>query len=178
MEQNVSAALTFWGRLKLACRLLFKPAFALQVMNGLRELEEKARLASQPIPPERIHASALFLLGALQREGRLVDFLQQDVAGFSDPEVGAAARVIHGGCRRVLQQYFSFAPAMGDAEGANVAVPKGFDAQRVRLTGNVSGQPPFKGVLKHHGWLTQEVRLPALNEAVDPRVVAPAEVEL
>jgi hypothetical protein len=65
-----------------------------------------------------------------------------------------------------------------DAEGASVTVPAGFDAQRIRLTGNVAGQPPFRGALKHHGWLATSVRLPAVSTALDPRVVAPAEVEL
>jgi hypothetical protein len=59
-----------------------------------------------------------------------------------------------------------------------MSLPAGFDAQRVRLTGNVTGQPPFRGTLKHHGWIATAVRMPAITEALDPRVVAPAEVEL
>jgi hypothetical protein len=118
------------------------------------------------------------LLAALQREGRLIDFLEQDVAGFSDEEVGAAARVVHTGCRKALQQGLDFGPAMTGAEGVTVTVPAGFDAQRIRLTGNVAGQPPFRGTLKHHGWVARTVRLPAVAEGLDPCVIAPAEVEL
>jgi hypothetical protein len=59
-----------------------------------------------------------------------------------------------------------------------VTVPAGFDAQRIRLTGAVLGQPPFKGSLKHHGWVASDVRLPTVSEALDPRILAPAEVEL
>lgn len=133
--------------------------------------------------PRRFHQSAftpqaLLLLNALQREGRLVDFLQQEVSGFSDEEIGAAARVVHGGCRKVIRQYFELEPATPGAEGEAVTLPAGFDAQRFRLTGNVAGQPPFRGTLKHHGWVAREIRMPVLNEAMDPRVVAPAEVEL
>jgi hypothetical protein len=65
-----------------------------------------------------------------------------------------------------------------DEEGAAVAVPAGFNAERIRLTGNVAGQPPYRGALKHHGWVATSVRFPTLSTALDPRVIAPAEVEL
>ena len=186
MESNRSAeAPTFSARLGMAFRLIFNGDFAQQVATGLGLLAAKAAPGPEPkkaalavLPPERVHASGLFVLSALQREGRLIDFLQQDVAGFSDEDVGAAARVVHAGCRKVLQEYFSLEPALGGEEGSPTTVPASFDAQRIRLTGNVTGQPPFKGVLKHHGWVAKEVRLPALSESLDARMVAPAEVEL
>ncbi|HEX8698755.1 MAG TPA: DUF2760 domain-containing protein [Myxococcaceae bacterium] len=130
------------------------------------------------LAPEREHASALMLLSMLQREGRLIDFLQENVAGFSDADVGAAARIIHEGCRKVVQQYLALKPVLPESEGARVNVPVGFDAQRIRLTGNVAGQPPYSGSLKHHGWVTTEVKFPSVSPALDPRVLAPAEVEL
>ena len=175
MERNTSPeGMSFFARLGLAFRLIFNAETAERVSAGLKALE-----APQVTPPpERVHASGLMLLGALQREGRLLDFLQQDIAAFSDEDVGAAARVVHGGCRRLLTQYFDVEPCSKEAEGATITVPAGFDAQRIRLTGNVAGNPPFKGTLKHHGWVTKAIRMPALSEAVDPRVVAPAEVEV
>lgn len=156
-------------------RILFDGAFAasVQLPPG-----QAAQALPAPPAPERAHASGLFVLGLLQREGRLVDFLQEDVAGFSDAEVGAAARVVHEGCRKVLRQYVSLEPVLPQSEGAPVEVPVGFDAQRIRLTGNVAGAPPFKGSLKHHGWTASSVSLPAPPEALDPRILAPAEVEL
>ncbi len=179
-EQNPS----FSARVGMAFRLLFNAAYARQVAAGLAALSAPAAKAAVPKavagepPPERANAAGLFVLSALQREGRLIDFLQQEVAGFSDEEVGAAARVVHAGCSKVLKQYFEFGPALGGAEGSSTVVPQGFDPQRIRLTGNVTGQPPYKGTLKHHGWVAKEVRLPARQESLDPRVVAPAEVEL
>ena len=127
---------------------------------------------------EVTHASGLFLLGMLQREGRFVDFLQEDIAGYSDEQVGAAARVVHDGCRKVVKQYLSIEPVMPNAEGDTVSVPVGFDAARIRLTGNVAGNPPFKGALKHHGWAAKDVKLPLPPSAIDPKILAPAEVEL
>lgn len=138
----------------------------------------KAAPPSPALPPEREHASALVLLSMLQREGRLIDFLQENVASFPDADVGAAARIVHEGCRKVVQQYLALKPVLPESEGASVKVPAGFDAQRIRLTGNVAGQPPYSGSLKHHGWVTTEVKLPTVSPALDPRVLAPAEVEL
>jgi hypothetical protein len=162
------------SRLKMAWRILFDALFATRVEAALRTAETE-RAAP---PPERAHASGLMLLAALQREGRLIDFLEQDVSGFADEEVGAAARVVHAGCRRVLRQGLDFEAAMTGAEGTAVTVPAGFDAQRIRLTGNVAGQPPFRGTLKHHGWVAKAIRLPRPSDSLDARVVAPAEVEL
>jgi hypothetical protein len=135
--------------------------------------------AAPPQPTQAAQqAPALFMLSMLQREGRLIDFLQEDIAGYSDEQVGAAARVVHEGCRKVVRQYLSLEPVLNDSEGASVQVPAGFDAQRIRLTGNVAGAPPFKGSLKHHGWAAREVSLPPPPEAMDPKILAPAEVEL
>ncbi len=161
----------------MAWRLIFSAAFGRQVAAGL---EAAARQATAPkaLPPERVHASSLVLLNALQREGRLIDFLQQDITSYSDEDVGTAARVVHAGCRKVMQQYFDFAPANPAAEGSSLTVAEGFDAQQIRLTGNVAGQPPFRGTLKHHGWVAKAIRMPEISQAVDARVIAPAEVEL
>jgi Domain of unknown function (DUF2760) len=181
-DSDSTKPVSLLGRLGLAWRLLFSAGFAGQVAAALEARRRAKALANaappQPPPAERVHASSLVLLNALQREGRLIDFLQQDVSGFSDEEVGTAARVVHGGCRKVLQQYFEFSPASQALEGSTLTVPQGFDAQRIRLTGNVAGQPPFRGTLKHHGWIAQEIRLPEVSPSVDPRVIAPAEVEL
>jgi len=167
----------------MAMRLLFDGGFAKQIVAAMgAQASVQAKPASTPVPaalpPERVHASGLLLLSALQREGRLVDFLQQEVAGFSDEEVGAAARVVHAGCNKVLKQYLQLEPALKETEGATVTVPQGFDAQRIRLTCNVAGQPPFRGSVKHHGWVATQVRLPLPSESLDPKVVAPAEIEL
>ena len=175
MERNDHAGkVSFWGRLQLALRIVLNSRFGTDVEQALKALQNK-----EPAPaPERAHASGLLLLGALQREGRLLDFLQQEVAGFSDDQIGGAARVVHSGCRKLLQQYLQLEPASKEAEGSSITVPKGFDPQRIRLTGNVAGEPPFRGTLRHHGWVVREIRLPTPSESLDPRVLAPAEVEI
>ncbi|QYY25187.1 MULTISPECIES: DUF2760 domain-containing protein [Diaphorobacter] len=122
--------------------------------------------------------AALQLLGLLQREARLVDFLQEDVAPYSDAEIGAAARVVHEGCRKVLREHFTIEAVRPEGEGSHVTLPVGFDATAVRLTGNVLGQAPFTGQLTHRGWKATAVRLPQLTDPRAAAVLAQAEVEL
>jgi hypothetical protein len=121
---------------------------------------------------------ALALLALLQREGRLVDFLREPLDGFADADIGAAARDVHRGCRKVLEQHLSLEPVMPGAEEARVEVPRGFDPAEIRLIGEAKGEPPLRGTLRHHGWRVVDARLPALAEGVDRTVIAPAEVEL
>jgi hypothetical protein len=121
---------------------------------------------------------ALAFLALLQREGRLVDFLQESLDAYEDSDIGASVRDIHRGLRKVLGDYFKIEPVMPGQEDDPVNVPRGFDPGEVRLVGDVAGQPPFKGVLRHHGWRVVEVKLPTLSEGVDRHVLAPAEVEI
>ena len=122
--------------------------------------------------------AALQLLALLQREARLIDFVEEDVAAYADAEIGAAARLVHDGCRKVLREHFTLAPARDEAEGSRIVLAPGFDAAAVRLTGNVSGSAPFRGTLGHRGWRVTAVRLPRLAPGHDARIVAAAEVEL
>ncbi len=144
--------------------------------------QEAAPAAVKAAPPVRLAEaapdSALQLLGLLQREARFIDFVQEDVAVYADADIGAAARVVHEGCRRVLRDNFTLAPVREEAEGSRVTLPAGFDAAAVRITGNVVGQPPFKGSVTHRGWQAVELRLPKLAPGHDLKIIAPAEVEL
>jgi Domain of unknown function (DUF2760) len=121
---------------------------------------------------------ALQLLALLQREGRLVDFLSEDISAYDDAAIGAAVRDIHKGCAKVLREHFGVEPIIVGEENEDITVDTGFDPARIRLVGNVTGSGPFKGTLRHHGWRAAKVTLPTLAEGVDTAVVAPAEVEL
>jgi hypothetical protein len=139
--------------------------------------------AAEPVPgppvlKEASADAALQLLALLQRDARLIDFVGEDLGSYEDAQIGAAARLVHEGCAKVLREHFSIVPVRVEAEGARVTLQAGFDAAAVRLTGNVVGQPPFSGSLRHRGWRVTEVRLPKLAERHDTHVVAPAEVEL
>jgi len=122
--------------------------------------------------------AALQLLGLLQQEARFVDFVQENIASHSDADIGAAVRVVHDGCRKVLKQYFELEPVRAENEGSRLTLPKGFDAAAVRVSGNIVGEPPFTGSLIHKGWRASKIHLPKLAEGHDASILAPAEVEL
>lgn len=130
------------------------------------------------MPPAKPSGAPLRLLALLQREGRLVDFLLEDVQSLPDDRIGAAVRDIHRKCRQALREHLVLEPVLPQAEGERVTVPAGFDPSAVRLTGNVTGQPPFAGTLQHHGWRVKEIKLAPPAAGQDEFVLTPAEVEL
>lgn len=142
------------------------------------ETKVEPKPAPAPVLREVSPDAALQLLALLQREGRFVDFIEEDVAGYADAQIGAAARVVHEGCRKALREHVSLAPIRTEAEGARIRLEKGFDARSIRLTGNVTGEPPFTGTLTHRGWRALDVTLPKMAEGHDARVITAAEVEL
>lgn len=175
----------FFARLGLAFKVLFSAALAGRLVGVLSGTP--TALPPPPEPkvepkPEALRGPdatpAFQVLAVLQREGRLLDFLQEDAASFSDADIGAAARVVHEGCRRGLAEYFDLAPVRTEAEGASVVLAPGFDAARNRVTGNVVGEPPYRGRLAHHGWQVTASRLPVVAPGHDARVIAPAEIDL
>jgi hypothetical protein len=163
-------------RLGLACRAfgraLGDPAFAEQLRPLLNPPPPKEE------PPPKPSGAPLRLLALLQREGRLLDFLLEDIQTYPDPQVGAAVRDIHQKCQAALKEHLVLAPVLAQGEGSTVEVPPGFDPSAVRLTGNVTGEPPFRGTLQHHGWRVQELKLAPPPEGQDEFVLMPAEVEL
>jgi hypothetical protein len=174
---------SFFARLSLAFAVLGDSTLAAKlqdVRNGVVPAAPPAPPAPPPAPVLKVATpdAALQLLGLLQREARFVDFIQEDVAAYSDADIGGAARLVHTGCRKVLQEHFTLAPARPETEGSRVVLEAGFDAAVVRLTGNVVGNAPFRGTLRHPGWKATDVRLPRTTEGHDPRVIAAAEVEL
>lgn len=163
-------------------RALSPDAFALPAPPVAPPTEAPPRPVPEVKPEPTVSlaepTAALQLLAILQREGRFIDFLQEDIAGFGDADIGAAARVVHVGCKRALDQHLKLAPIRSEAEGAAVVLEPGFDAARNRVTGNVVGAPPFKGRLAHPGWEVVRIDLPRVAAGHTASVVAPAEVEL
>lgn len=139
--------------------------------------------AAEPAPPmanldEARQRGAIQMLSILQREGRLIDFLMEEVDAYADAQIGAAVRDIHRGCRKGLIEHLKVSPIRPEPDEAAVRVEDGYDPSKVRLIGNITGRPPFHGTLRHHGWRAQRIVLPALPASHDPLVITPAEVEL
>lgn len=150
-----------------------------QTVEAPRE-EEKAVPEIKPSEPSRPNPQpAVQILSILQREGRLIDFLNEDLSLYEDAQIGAAVRSVHEGCKKALVEHAELSPVFDEPEGEEVTVPPGFDASAVRLTGNVTGDPPFKGILRHKGWVVSKMDLPRqMTEKKQDWVLAPAEVEI
>jgi hypothetical protein len=197
------AKISFAGRLSLAIGSFFAILGDADLAAGVRRLrngEAAAPAPQAPVPaaapvatpapvaapaPAPVAAieeaspqSALQLLGLLQRNARFVDFVEEDIAGYNDADIGAAARLVHEGCRATLREHFTIRPVRSEAEGSRVTIAEGFDATAIRLTGNVVGSAPFTGTVSHRGWRVEDVKLPKLVKSHDAKVIAPAEVEL
>jgi len=130
--------------------------------------------AEKPGPPPG--AGGLHLLALLQQEGRFLDFIEEDIDGYSDADIGAGVRAIHSGCRNALHERMNINRIYSEEDGASVELRADYDPNLVRLTGNVHGEPPFRGRLEHGGWRASNVRLP--ERSGDPTILAPAEVEI
>ena len=179
-------------RIMLAIRAFFRVLFNAELADrvaaalegqGLPAAGETVKTLPKPTPPatppKTARSEALTLLAALQREARFIDLVKEPLDNYGDAEIGAAARGVLRDCGAVLERMFALQPLVPEQEGAAVEVPAGSDAGRFRLTGNVTGEPPFQGRLVHHGWQATRCDLPTWSGSNDAaRVVVAAEVEL
>src|SRR5208283_2568200 len=183
----------FWGRLNTAFRCIFSILFHGDIPNDIgRKLVNPAGQVSQtpaaqaPVsrpkemeqPAPEAFDRAVQILALLQRDGRLIDFLTENISSYPDAQLGAAVRTIHETCRNVLERYVKLEPILNSEEDQPVTVQRGFDPAAVKLLGNVTGEPPIRGLLRHKGWHVKEVNLPPLPQGSGRMVIAPAEVEL
>jgi len=139
-------------------------------------------VTTEPVPireQKPVQNGAVTLLASLQRDARLVDFLQEDLSNYSNEQVGAAVRDIHRDSAQVLERFFAIRSVLKQAEGDKITVPAGFDAGRYRLTGKLNGTAPFQGTLQHHGWEVTKCELPAFTGSESAgKTIAPVEVEI
>ncbi|WP_432741448.1 DUF2760 domain-containing protein [Methylobacter sp. G7] len=153
------------------------------VVKIVEKIVEVEKLVHAPAPEpvvlkEATPDAALQLLGLLQKEARFIDFIKEDIAAFSDADIGVAARVVHEGCNKAINEHFTLATVRSEQEGSKITLPQGFDAATVRLTGNIVGHAPFTGTLVHKGWQVTGIRLPKLTSGHNAAIVMSAEVEL
>ncbi len=170
--------ISYGRRLKFAFRTFFSildhsriPDDVLEALTVPRDTPPAAQPASESSD------RALQILAVLQRDGRLIDFLMEDLGAYPDAQVGAAVRDVHAGCRKALQRYLTLAPVLEDEEGQPVTIAGDMDPAAVKIVGNVAGAPPYHGVLRHRGWNARHVDLPPVP-ASGRTILAPAEVEV
>ena len=181
MTDSLPLATRIWFAWICFFRVLFDGEFAARAFRARdpNDVDSEEPKLPDPNVDEAALArnGALQLLGLLQREGRLVDFIQQDIATFDDADVAAAARVVHDGCRRAVGSHADIQPVRAEEEGTSITLEK-VDADAIKLTGNVSGSAPYSGTLRHRGWRAADLSLPRAMEGHDLTILAPAEVEL
>jgi hypothetical protein len=184
----------FWERVAFAFRCFFSILFHGCIPNDIVLKLVKPAAQSPQVPagaqPSVSHFDegaqaapkafdrAVQMLALLQRDGRFIDFLAEDISPYPDAQLGAAARTIHEACRQVLDHYVQLEPILNSEEDKPVTVQGGFDPASIKLIGNVAGEPPIRGVLRHKGWQVKQVNLPPLPDGAGRMVLAPAEVEL
>ncbi len=149
----------------------------------VEKVVEVEKIIEAPTPEpvvlkETTSDAALQLLGLFQKEARFIDFIKEELTAYSDADVGIAARVVHEGCNKVMNEHFNLSHVRKEEEGEKLTLQQGFDAAKVRLTGNVVGDAPFSGELIHRGWQVSEARLPKLTIGYNVNILAAAEVEL
>jgi hypothetical protein len=161
-------------------RIFLEWQVSLRTLRDEKFAAQVAKLLAPPEPekPAKPDGTPLRVLTLLQREGRLLDFLMEDIASASNEDIGAAVREIHQKCQDALKEHLDLQPVIAKEEGEPVDVPAGFDPSAVQLTGNVTGQPPFKGKLIHPGWKVAKIKIAKPAPGVDELVVQPAEVEM
>ncbi|MGB2666919.1 MAG: DUF2760 domain-containing protein [Candidatus Acidiferrum sp.] len=183
----------FWERVAIAFRCFFSILFHGEIPNDIVRQRVTPTDQVPPVPAAQASVSrpkgmerpapeafdrAVQMLALLQRDGRLIDFLTENISPYPDVQLGAAVRTIHEACRKVLDNYVKLEPILNSEEGQPVTVQGGFDPAAIKLLGNVRGEPPIRGVLRHKGWHVKEVNLPPLPQGSGRMVIAPAEVEL
>ncbi len=119
---------------------------------------------------------AVWTLNMLQREGRLVDFLQEDISACDDEQVGAAVRQIHRSCAKVLAEHFNLDRIARAEEGSEFTAPDNFSPMDFKMTGNVPDSPPFKGILRHRGWQVGKLNLPERTGKGNVKIIQSAEI--
>jgi len=172
---SIGAALFFTLLLWMIIRGAYVKAGAPAVASAAKETEPKV---DPEVARRNTRRTFLHLVSALQKEGRLIDFFNEDLSLYSDDQIGAAVRGIHENCVKTLDKYVSCGPVVDTPEGETITVEAGFNPEEIRLTGNVAGEPPFTGIVRHKGWKATKTEVPTLSEESNPDVLAPAEVEL
>ena len=173
-----------WNRIKLAVMAFFLILFKARLPVALQPLARTEATPSAAKPPEPTRPEpdqadrALQLLALLQRDGRFIDFLMEDLATYNDAQIGAAVRDVHAGCRRILDRHVTLESILSGSEGDAITIGSSPDPAAVHLVGNVTARPPLRGRLLHKGWRAQRTTLPPLADPGARAIVAQAEVEV
>lgn len=151
-----------------------------------RDLSEKlkdsqAKLASananlkggkDTVPP-----AAYQILYLLQKEGRLIDMLHENIGDYDDETLGGAFRKLHEDLQELIKERFILEPVLNEEEGNTITLDS-IDPDSVKVSGKVPAEGPFTGELIHKGWRLKECKLPEMVDGWKGDVIAQAEIEI
>jgi len=161
--------------------ILFSGVLPESVATEFGYMKAKPVAAPPPEPPKvKVTDGALQILQTLQRDARLIDFLMEDIASYSDDQVGAAVRSVHADSKASLARHVTLNPVIDGVEGTNHKLDgsKAPDPNRIKLIGNVPASGKASGgTLRHRGWQAASINLPAIGKQ-DISIIAPAEIEI
>ena len=160
--------------------LLFSGQLNPELLGDLGLAKKQAPKPEKPAPPPppqlKPADGALQLLGLLQRDARILDFFMEDIAPYTDDQVGAAAREVHDKTREVLIRNFAPTPVIDAVEGTPIPASTN---PNVKYIGNVPATgKPGSGILRHKGWKATTTNLPQITNNQSLAVLAPAEIEI
>lgn len=155
-----------------------KVALALKAFSKAFKAPQEAQLFLANESRGQQDHSHLRLLTLLQHEGRLIDFLKEDISGYSDAQIGVAIRKVHADCSKCLEEFVTLRPELQESEGARITVPVGYDVHAIKVIGKVKGEPPYQGIVRHKGWRANKLSLPKKVGLLPAAIIFPAEVEI
>ena len=168
------------NRISLAFRSFFAILFGGSLPADIAQAFGYSKAAPvRPAPAPKPQAGpadgAVQILSILQRDARLIDFLMEDISGYSDDQVGAAVRDVQQQSRDALERYIRLQPVIDGVEGTFTKT-EGMDPASVKFIGNVPASGKATGgTLRHKGWKAEGINLPTLPPG---NVLAPAELEI
>ncbi len=165
--------------IKMCLKIARDHAFAENVHRLLRGELAPPQLEEETPPEPPLRNDAVTLLAALQREGRFVDFVQEDLDPYDDAQIGAVVRDVHKGTKKAITRMFDIQHVLEQEDGAEIEIGKSEELETITLVGNVSGELPYQGTVQHPGWKISKCELPQWSGSEKTAsIIVPAEVEV
>ena len=124
--------------------------------------------------PKDVHGNfeegSYALLSLMQKEARFLDFVQEEIEELPDAQVGAVCKRIHKDLKKLFKDFLKIEPVFDSRENETVSIAEGFEPSEIQLSGEIDKKPPFKGILKHKGWMVDSLNLPKRSASARTKI--------
>lgn len=147
--------------------------------NKLKDSQAKLASANANLKggKDTVPPAAYQILYLLQKEGRLIDMLHENIDDYDDETLGGAFRKLHEDLQELIKERFILEPVLNEEEGNTITLDS-IDPDSVKVSGKVPAEGPFTGELIHKGWRLKECKLPEMVDGWKGDVIAQAEIEI